>query len=42
MRNWETVCMADGAIMPCDYVICNEAPDEEALNSCKQLGAALV
>lgn len=41
MRNWEETCAADGAVLACDSVICNEAPDDEAENSCKALGAAL-
>ncbi|MBQ8404344.1 MAG: flavodoxin [Clostridia bacterium] len=42
MRNWEEACIADGAVMACDSVICNEAPDDDALAACKALGAALV
>ena len=42
MRNWEETCKADGAVMACDFVICNEAPDDEAVAACKALGAALV
>ena len=41
MRNWEETCTADGAVMPSDFVICNEAPDDDALEACKNLGAAL-
>ncbi|MCR4926180.1 MAG: flavodoxin [Clostridiales bacterium] len=41
MRNWEETCKNDGAVMPCDFVICNEAPDDEALNACIALGKAL-
>ena len=41
MRNWEARCNDDGAILVCDSVICNEAPDEEALAACQALGAAL-
>ena len=41
MRNWEDVCKADGANLVCDSVICNEAPDNDALAACKALGAAL-
>lgn len=41
MRNWEDRCKADGAVMACDFVICNEAPDDDAIASCKALGAAL-
>lgn len=42
MRTWEETCKADGAVMVCDFVICNEAPDDEAVAACKVLGAALV
>ncbi|MBQ8883440.1 MAG: flavodoxin [Oscillospiraceae bacterium] len=42
MRNWEETCKNDGAVMACDFVICNEAPDDGAVASCKALGAALV
>ncbi|MGN1167109.1 MAG: flavodoxin [Lachnospiraceae bacterium] len=42
MRNWEEACSNAGAVLACDSVICNEAPDDEALLACKALGAALV
>lgn len=42
MRNWEETCIADGAAMVCDFVICNEAPDDDAIAACKALGKALV
>ena len=41
MRSWEETCKNDGAIMACDSVICNNAPDEEAINACHALGKAL-
>ena len=41
MRNWEETCISDGATMACDFVICNEAPDEDAEASCIALGKAL-
>ena len=41
MQNWEETCKNDGASLACDSVICNEAPDEEALSACRALGAAL-
>lgn len=41
MRDWEETCASDGAAMVCDSVICNEAPDEEALAACQVLGEAL-
>lgn len=42
MRNWEQVCRDDGAVLVCDSVICNEAPDEESQAACVALGKALV
>ena len=41
MRNWEETCTSAGAELVCDSVICNETPDEEGLNACKELGGAL-
>ena len=41
MRSWEDECRADGAILVCDSVICNDAPDDDALAACKALGEAL-
>lgn len=41
MRNWEERCIGDGAILACESVICNEAPDDDAQASCKALGKAL-
>lgn len=41
MRTWEDTCQEDGAILACESVICNEAPDEEADASCQALGKAL-
>ena len=29
MRNWAETCKDDGAVMACDFVICNEAPDDD-------------
>ena len=42
MRNWEESCAAAGISLAADSVICNDAPDAEALEACKALGAALV
>lgn len=42
MRNWEKTCKEDGAVFACDSVICNEAPDDEAVEDCKAMGAALI
>ena len=41
MRNWEERCSQDGANLASGSVICNEAPDEEALSACRALGTAL-
>ena len=41
MRTWEDACRADGAVLVCDSVICNDAPDEQTLEACRQLGRAL-
>ena len=41
MRNWEETCKADCAVLACDSVICNDAPDDDALTECKSLGKAL-
>jgi flavodoxin I len=42
MRNWEETCLADGAILACDSVICNDAPDDEGVAMCISLGEALI
>ena len=41
MRNWEATCREDGANLVQDGVICNEEPDEEAKEACRNLGKAL-
>ena len=41
MRNWEETCAADGAVLACESVICNDAPDDDAEAACRSLGAAL-
>ena len=41
MRNWEETCAADGAVLACESVICNDAPDDDAQAACTSLGAAL-
>ncbi len=41
MRTWEETCKNDGAVMACDFVICNEAPDTDAETACTDLGKAL-
>ena len=42
MRNWEDDCKEAGIELACDSVVCNDAPDEDAITACKELGAALV
>ena len=42
MRNWEERCKGAGAVMACDFVICNEAPDDDGVSACKELGKALI
>jgi len=42
MRTWDDRCRADGAVMAADFVICNDAPDDEAIVQCEALGAALI
>ena len=41
MRTWEDTCRNDGASLVCDSVICQEAPDDDALNACRSLGESL-
>lgn len=41
MRNWESTCAGDGAVLAGECVICNEAPDAEAEEACVALGKAL-
>lgn len=41
MRQWEEDCRNAGAELVCDSVICQEAPDAEAEEACRRLGAAL-
>ena len=41
MRDWEARCNAAGALLAVESVICNDAPDDQALDDCKGLGAAL-
>lgn len=42
MRTWEETCQSKGANLVCDSVICQETPDEDALDACRKLGEALV
>ncbi len=41
MRQWDERCRDAGAVMACDYVICNLTPDDDGLAACAQLGVAL-
>lgn len=41
MQTWENDCKSFGADLVCDSVICNDAPDEEAVEKCENLGKAL-
>ena len=38
MRNWEERVTSSGAKLVCDSVTANEAPDDDALEQCRQLG----
>ncbi len=42
MRNWEETCKEAGAVLVCESVICNEMPDDDGMQSCKELGESLV
>ena len=41
MRDWEDRCRTAGAKLACDSVMANNAPGEDALEECWDLGAAL-
>ena len=41
MADWEERSKATGAVLATDSVICQEAPDDDAVENCKKLGAAL-
>ena len=41
MRTWEETCNSAGAVLTAESVICNDAPDDDALEACKKLGASL-
>ena len=41
MRTWEDTCQGKGAALACDSVICQETPDDDALDACRKLGEAL-
>lgn len=38
MQTWEDDCKSIGADLVCDSVICNDAPDDEAIAKCEELG----
>lgn len=40
MRSWTQQCTDAGCRLIGDSVICNDAPDDEALENCRALGAA--
>ncbi len=42
MRNWQKECEGVGAVFVAEPVICNDAPDDEAIAACKALGVALI
>ena len=42
MDDWKADAESAGISLACDPVICNDAPDDEALAACQALGAALV
>ena len=42
MREWEDTCRSAGASLVSEGVICMEAPDDEAEENCRNLGAALI
>ncbi len=41
MRDWEDRCKAAGAKLSCDSVTANNAPGEDALDACRDLGGSL-
>lgn len=41
MRSWEDSCADAGITLAVDSVICNDAPDDDALEACAKLGKAL-
>ena len=41
MRTWEDDCKSAGIDLACESVICNEAPDDEAVAACQNLGKTL-
>lgn len=41
MRSWKERCISLGAVLAAEPVIANTTPDEDALGSCRELGAIL-
>ncbi len=41
MRDWEDRCKTAGAQLACDSVMVNNTPEEDSLQECRNLGAAL-
>ena len=41
MRTWEDDCAGAGITLAAESVICNDAPDDEALEACRALGETL-
>ncbi len=41
MRTWKEECESAGAVLVSEPVICNEAPDDEAIAACEALGKSL-
>lgn len=42
MRDWQQTCNECGAILTHDFVICMDAPDDDAKAACSALGKSLV
>ena len=42
MREWEERCNNAGAVLAAESLMVNDAPDDDGINACKALGAALV
>ncbi len=41
IRDWSDRCAAAGAVMAADYLMINDAPDEDGKEACRALGKAL-
>ena len=42
MSNWQEECESAGAVLTSEPVICNDAPDDEAVAACEALGKSLI